>query len=93
MRKQQKSIRRILSLKLRKSHEACPQLSQIYFQFRPLLGAKYNPCALLERIIKTATDEGDIVLDPFCGCGTTLVAAQKLVENGFALIYRLPLAS
>lgn len=37
-----------------------------------------KPVALLERIIKTATDEGDIVLDPFCGCGTTLVAAQKL---------------
>jgi len=37
-----------------------------------------KPVALLERIIKTATDEGDIVLDPFCGCGTTLVASQKL---------------
>ena len=37
-----------------------------------------KPVALLERIIKTATDEGDVVLDPFCGCGTTLVAAQKL---------------
>jgi DNA modification methylase len=37
-----------------------------------------KPVALLERIIKTATDEGDIVLDPFCGCGTTLIAAQKL---------------
>jgi DNA modification methylase len=37
-----------------------------------------KPVALLERIIKTATDEGDIVFDPFCGCGTTLVAAQKL---------------
>jgi DNA modification methylase len=37
-----------------------------------------KPIALLERIIKTATDEGDLVLDPFCGCGTTLVAAQRL---------------
>jgi hypothetical protein len=37
-----------------------------------------KPVALLERIIKTATYEGDIVLDPFCGCGTTLVAAQRL---------------
>jgi site-specific DNA-methyltransferase (adenine-specific) len=37
-----------------------------------------KPVALLERIIKTATDEGDVVLDPFCGCGTALVAAQKL---------------
>ena len=37
-----------------------------------------KPVALLERIIKTASDEGDIILDPFCGCGTTLVASQKL---------------
>jgi len=37
-----------------------------------------KPVALVERIIKTASSEGDIVLDPFCGCGTTLVAAQKL---------------
>lgn len=37
-----------------------------------------KPVALLERIIKTATDEEDIVLDPFCGCGTTLIAAQRL---------------
>jgi len=37
-----------------------------------------KPVALLERIIKTGSDEGDIVLDPFCGCGTTLVAAQRL---------------
>ena len=37
-----------------------------------------KPVALLERIIKTTTDEGSIVLDPFCGCGTTLVAAQRL---------------
>jgi DNA modification methylase len=37
-----------------------------------------KPLALLERIIKASSNEGDIVLDPFCGCGTTLVAAQKL---------------
>jgi site-specific DNA-methyltransferase (adenine-specific) len=37
-----------------------------------------KPLALLERIIKTSSNEGDIVLDPFCGCGTALVAAQKL---------------
>jgi tRNA G10 N-methylase Trm11 len=33
---------------------------------------------LLERIISTSSNKGDIVLDPFCGCGTTLVAAQNL---------------
>ena len=37
-----------------------------------------KPLALLERIIKLMTDEGDVVLDPFCGCGTTVDAAQKL---------------
>ena len=37
-----------------------------------------KPLALLERIIKASTVEGDIVLDPFCGCGTTVVAADNL---------------
>ena len=37
-----------------------------------------KPEVLLERIIRLATNEGDVVLDPFCGCGTTIAAAQKL---------------
>jgi len=37
-----------------------------------------KPEALLERIIKASSKEGDIVLDPFCGCGTTTAVAQKL---------------
>ena len=37
-----------------------------------------KPEALLERIILSATNEGDVVLDPFCGCGTTIAAAQYL---------------
>jgi site-specific DNA-methyltransferase (adenine-specific) len=37
-----------------------------------------KPVALLERIISTSSDLGDIVLDPFCGCGTTIAAAEKL---------------
>jgi site-specific DNA-methyltransferase (adenine-specific) len=37
-----------------------------------------KPVALLERIIAASSNPGDIVLDPFCGCGTALVAAQKL---------------
>jgi hypothetical protein len=32
----------------------------------------------LERIIKASSNEGDIVLDPFCGCGTAIVVAEKL---------------
>lgn len=37
-----------------------------------------KPLPLLERIIAATTDPGDVVLDPFCGCGTTVEAAQKL---------------
>lgn len=37
-----------------------------------------KPVALLERIVKASSNKGDVVLDPFCGCGTTLVASQKL---------------
>ena len=37
-----------------------------------------KPILLLEQIIKIASNEGDLVLDPFCGSGTTLVAAQLL---------------
>ncbi|MBI2832340.1 MAG: site-specific DNA-methyltransferase [Chloroflexi bacterium] len=37
-----------------------------------------KPLELLERIINTSSNKGDIVLDPFCGCGTAVVAAEKL---------------
>ncbi len=37
-----------------------------------------KPLALLDRIINTSSNPGDIVLDAFCGCGTALVAAQQL---------------
>jgi len=37
-----------------------------------------KPVALLERIVKSSSNPGDVVLDPFCGCGTTVHAAQKL---------------
>ncbi len=37
-----------------------------------------KPLALLERIVQASSNEGDIVLDPFCGCGTAVHAAQKL---------------
>ena len=37
-----------------------------------------KPLGLLERIIRASSDEGDVVLDPFCGCGTAVDAAQKL---------------
>lgn len=37
-----------------------------------------KPLALLERIISASSNVGDVVLDPFCGCGTAVAAAQKL---------------
>ena len=40
-----------------------------------------KPIKLYERIIEASSNEGDLVLDPFCGSGTTLVAAQNLGRN------------
>ena len=40
-----------------------------------------KPEALLERIIKASSNPGDIMLDPFCGCGTSAAVAQKLERN------------
>ena len=37
-----------------------------------------KPQALLERVISSSSNESDTILDPFCGCGTTIHAAQKL---------------
>ena len=40
-----------------------------------------KPLALLERIIKASSNEGDMVLDPFCGCATACVAAERLQRH------------
>lgn len=61
-------------------------IGDIWADIPPLQGAAaeklgyptQKPLALLERILNLATDPGDVVLDPFCGCGTTVDAAQKL---------------
>lgn len=37
-----------------------------------------KPLALLERLIKASSNDGDVILDPFCGCGTTVDASQRL---------------
>jgi site-specific DNA-methyltransferase (adenine-specific) len=50
-----------------------------------------KPIALLERIIEASSNEGDLVFDPFCGCATTLVAADRL-ERQWAGIDLSPLA-
>ena len=37
-----------------------------------------KPLSLLERVINSSSNQGDVVLDPFCGCGTAVHASQKL---------------
>jgi len=54
-------------------------VSPINSQARERLGyPTQKPLALLERVIQASSNEGDVVLDPFCGCGTAVVAAHKL---------------
>ena len=54
-------------------------ISPINSQAQERLGyPTQKPLALLERIISASSNEGDTVLDPFCGCGTAVHAAQKL---------------
>ena len=59
-------------------------LQDVWTDIRPAQGAErlsyptQKPLALLERIIQSGSNEGDAILDPFCGCGTATAAAQKL---------------
>lgn len=61
-------------------------ITNLWTDIKPLTGAAaeslgyptQKPVALLERIIEASTSEGDVVLDPFCGCGTAVHAAQKM---------------
>ena len=54
-------------------------ISQLRANNRESLGyPTQKPVALLERIILSSSQPGDVVLDPFCGCGTAIAAAQKL---------------
>lgn len=57
-------------------------ISPINSQAQERLGyPTQKPLALLERIIRASSNEGDVVLDPFCGCGTAVHAAQKLKRD------------
>lgn len=54
-------------------------IQPISAQARERLGyPTQKPEALLERIILSSSNEGDVVLDPFCGCGTTIAVAERL---------------
>ena len=48
-----------------------------------------KPIELYKRIVTASSNEGDLILDPFCGCGTTLIAAEELNRNwiGIDLTY------
>jgi site-specific DNA-methyltransferase (adenine-specific) len=57
-------------------------ISPLNSQARERLGyPTQKPLALLERIVKASSNPGDLILDPFCGCGTTVHAAEKLDRN------------
>lgn len=59
-------------------------LQDLWGDISPAIGTEdlgyptQKPLALLERILQASSNPGDVVLDPFCGCGTTIAAAQKL---------------
>jgi len=61
-------------------------IQDVWTDILPILGTAQErmgyptqkPLALLERIISASSNPGDLVLDPFCGCGTAVVAAEKL---------------
>lgn len=54
-------------------------IEQLHGSAREYLGyPTQKPLALLERIIMASSSEGDVVLDPFCGCGTAVHASEKL---------------
>lgn len=60
-------------------HELWKDISPINPMAAERLGFQtQKPLALLERIIQASSNPGDVVLDAFCGCGTTIDAAQKL---------------
>ena len=60
-------------------HELWDDIPSINSQAKERLGyPTQKPVALLKRILTASSNEGDLVLDPFCGCGTTIHAAQKL---------------
>ena len=57
-------------------------ISPISSQARERLGyPTQKPEALLERIIKASSNKGDIILDAYCGCGTTIAVAERLERN------------
>ena len=77
-----KYVRRIKENKGVPLHDVWHDINYIAPTAKERLGyPTQKPLALLERIIKASSNKGDIVLDPFCGCGTTVSAAERLHRN------------
>lgn len=71
---------RVVNVKVKKTnaHDVW-QINILNSQAKERLGyPTQKPEELLERIIQASSNEGDLVLDPFCGCGTTVAVAQRL---------------
>lgn len=63
-------------------HDVWENIASLNAVARERLGyPTQKPEALLERVIEASSNEGDVVLDPFCGCGTTIAVAQRLKRN------------
>ena len=70
-------------------------LQDLWSDIAPVRGADstgspdQKPLALYERIIKASSKEGDLVLDPFCGCATTIIAANNLKRRWIGIDRRV----
>jgi len=75
-----------LRRKLYLSEQLGPKIGNVWVDIRPLQAGEaerlgyptQKPVSLLERILSASSKPGDVVLDPFCGCGTSIHAAEKL---------------
>ena len=66
----------------RRVHDVITDINPLTSKSKERLGyPTQKPLALYERLINASSNEGDIVLDPFCGCGTTIDAAHTLKRN------------
>ena len=66
----------------RRVHDIITDINPLTSKSKERLGyPTQKPLALYERLISASSNEGDIVLDPFCGCGTTIDAAHTLKRN------------
>lgn len=76
-------------------HEKCKQLETVITQgavkSRPVWGTAQMPVELAEEYIKAVTNEGDCVIDPFGGSGTTLIACEKLNRKCFTMEINPPM--